>query len=164
MEIERKFLLRSQPVGMVLIGSTTDKQYYFSVNPEVRIRKKVDVNGRAEYRLTFKGEGSLVRKEQEISIAADDFDGLVDIINECYNADPIRKEYKVYALPDGKRVEVSTVDSTFTYCEVEFNTVHEANTWKIPDELLPYVIEEVTDKPEYKMKNYWKRTRLENRV
>lgn len=41
------------------------------------------------------------------------------------------------------------------YAEIEFKSVLEAKEYE-----LPYDWEEVTDKAEYGMKNYWKNTRI----
>ena len=45
------------------------------------------------------------------------------------------------------------------YAEVEFETEEDADNYVFPWPEL--IIREVTNEKEYKMKNYWKRTRLE---
>lgn len=45
----------------------------------------------------------------------------------------IRKDYRIYQLPDGRKLECSLVDggteNAFLYAEVEFPTVEEANAF-----------------------------------
>ena len=72
-EIERKFLLESFPVKFPLKKQLTTYQAYLSTEPEVRIRRS-EADGRdVAHFLTIKSNGTLVRKEVEMSIRAEDF-------------------------------------------------------------------------------------------
>lgn len=73
-EIERKFLVKELPD---LQGSTSSNllQGYISINPEIRIRR--DGNS---FFLTKKGDGLLVRDEQEVEITKETFDILSSVI------------------------------------------------------------------------------------
>lgn len=162
MEIERKWLLRTLP--MVLPDEKYwIEQFYLSLEPEVRLRRCVpngDYENRVPYRMTVKGNGSLSRVEIQTSVEEDFYNQALDFVN----LDPIEKHLLIYE-KDGYRIEVAIVledankgRTGFTYAEVEFDSEEDALAYKFPWPNV--VIEEVTDKPEWKMKNYWQRTRL----
>ncbi len=159
-EIERKFLLESFPVKFPLKKQLTTYQAYLSTEPEVRIRRS-EADGRdVAHFLTIKSNGTLVRKEVEMSIRAEDFYALTDMVPYSF----IKKEYCVYELPNGLQLECSLVDEgssfAFMYAEVEFLSVEEAEGFA---PCFDYV-GEITQCADYKMKNYWKRTRLKGRM
>lgn len=155
MEIERKFLLSELPKNLNLLLHATIEQSYVSCGePEVRIRKKVLVDT-TSYILCFKSNGDIIRSEHEIDITQSHYESLLEF---CPGV-PITKDYYVFDL-NGYKLECSIVDkgkqTEFIYAEIEFDSVHSA-------ELFPYAHllgKEVTFDPTYKMKNFWKRTRL----
>lgn len=156
MEIERKFLIKGKP-PIIAIEHFHTKQAYISVNPEVRVREKFGVDECSKcgspYKITIKGNGTLVREEIETSIDEKFYNKILEFIE--YK--PISKDYYIYHY-NGYDIEVSDVDfGAFMYAEIEFDSVEEANNfiWPWPEIL----ISEETENPEYKMKNYWKRTR-----
>lgn len=145
MEIERKWLLDKlpdlKPVKYGLI-----EQSYISTEPvEVRLRKSYFDNEIFFY-LTIKGEGDLAREEVEIELLAQQYEALSYFIQKS----PIKKEYWVFNL-DGYKLEVSNVDGRFLYGEIEFDTLEQAEAFKMP---LDRAIE-ITYNSSYKMKNYW---------
>lgn len=73
-EIERKFLVNCLPD---LQGSTCSNllQVYISINPEIRIRRDGE-----NFFLTKKGDGLLIRDEQEVEITKEVFDILSSMI------------------------------------------------------------------------------------
>ena len=130
-------------------------QGYLSTDPEVRIRSsKKDTH--TDYKLTVKGDGTLSRDEFEIFVARDFFDGVRRIIDKPF----ISKLCRKYQLDGGLILECSHVDaarkSEFMYAEIEFESELQALAFEPP----PYLGREVTYDPEYKMKNYWQKTRL----
>lgn len=158
MEIERKFLIDRFPDVLPLISECEMHQLYISVMPTVRARSKKTSDGET-YRLTVKGSGELVREEIEIDISKEQFDGLCRVAEK----EPIKKLLRCYALPDGLVLECSLVDegtkTEFMYAEVEFESVEAAEKFDVPD----FLGQEVTYDNSWKMNNYWKRTRLENK-
>ena len=156
LEIERKFLMDGFPIGLEIISEVDIEQGYVSTEPEVRIRKAVDRNtGREEFRMTLKGEGTLTRNEIETSITSDFYYDTVDFLE----VNMIQKDYKKYKLGQWK-FEVAHVDpgtdNAFFYGEIEFPTEEDAKDFIVPN----YFGREITFNEDYKMKNYWKRTRL----
>ncbi len=150
LEIERKFLLDAFPTHLPLLEEATVWQGYIASAPVVRIRKK-QTDEKDSYRLCFKGEGTLVRKEIELDIDADTFDALSTLLpTTC-----VRKDFKVFALPDGHRLECSLVDAgepqSFYYAEVEFVSVEEANAFIPP----AFLGEEKTEDENFTMRAYW---------
>lgn len=156
LEIERKFLMDGFPIGLDLICEVDIEQGYVSIDPEVRIRKAVDrYTGREEFRMTIKGDGDLTRNEIETNITSDFYYDTVDFLD----ANMIIKDYKKYKIGPWK-LEVACVDPgtdrAFYYGEIEFPTEQDAKDFVVPS----YLGREITFNDEYKMKNYWKRTRL----
>ncbi|MDD2361444.1 MAG: CYTH domain-containing protein [Oscillospiraceae bacterium] len=152
MEIERKFLINSFPDDLPLIEEAVVYQGYISVNPIVRIRSKTSSKG-TDYILCFKGKGTLVRQETEIEIDEHTFKELKKLLN----APMIRKDYRVFRLPDGYNLECSLVDkgepTEFMFAEIEFETLEQAEAYN-PPELLN---REVTRDGSYGMATYWVR-------
>ena len=119
MEIERKWLIDGFPAGLPLLKEARVRQGYISTAPVVRIRESVNADG-CRCVLCFKGEGTLAREEVETDISAELFRRLTAFTGQ----DLVTKDYRVYALPGGERLEVSLVDAgrptAFFYAEVEF--------------------------------------------
>lgn len=151
-EIERKFLIDGFPDHLPLLEESVVWQGYISHDPVVRIRKKL-CNGAESYRLCFKSKGTLVRREIEMDITGKQF---LDL-SELLSAPPIRKDFRVYALSDGKRLECSLVDGdlpiAFYYAEIEFSSVTEAKIYEPP----LFLGEEKTEDPAFTMSRYWER-------
>ena len=152
MEIERKWLLKELPKAR-LVEHGFVEQFYVSVEPEVRLRRSEVLDGkeRIPYRLAIKGNGTLVREEIQVAVPQEFYEQVRNLIGK----DPISKEVWTFNL-DGYKLEVSKVENQFLYAEIEFDTVEQANAYVMP--LVDAV--EVTNDPAYKMKNYWRRTRL----
>ena len=157
LEIERKFLMDGFPTGLELLTEVYIEQGYVSFAPEVRIRKAVvRETGKEEYYLTIKGDGDLARREIETEISREFYDDTVNFLGN----NVVKKDYKKYRLGQWE-LEVSLVDAgtewEFYYAEIEFPTEDEANAFEIPE----FFGIEITYDNYYKMKNFWKRTRME---
>ena len=156
LEIERKFLIDGFPEELELLYDVEIEQGYVSIHPEVRIHKAVDkTSARTDYRLTLKGDGDLTRTEIKTDVSESFYKDALGMLG----VQPIAKDYKAYRL--GERIlEVCRVDAgtqnEFYYAEIEFPTEDDAENF-IPPQFLG---REITYNDEYKMKNYWKRTRL----
>lgn len=153
MEIERRWKIAGFPENLPLLRQAHMRQGYIATAPVVRIR----TDG-ARYVLCFKGEGTLAREEIETDIDAETFRRLEAFIGKPL----VSKDYRVYALPDGRRLEVSLVDedlpTRFFYAEVEFDTVEQAQAYVPPADI--GLQEEMTEDRGFSMSAYWKRTRL----
>lgn len=151
-EIERKFLIDEFPHDLPLLEQATVWQGYICSAPVVRIRKKETAEG-VSYRLCFKSKGTLVRREVEQDISSEKFNAL----SELLEVPLIRKDFKVFSLPDGHRLECNLVDkgtpTSFYYAEVEFPSVEEANAFVVP----AFLGEEKTEDPAFTMSRYWER-------
>lgn len=123
-------------------------------SPVVRIRESANADG-CRCVLCFKGEGTLAREEVETDISAELFRRLTAFTGQ----DLVTKDYRVYALPGGERLEVSLVDAgrptAFFYAEVEFPTVEAARAFVPP----PFLGEEKTESGDFSMSAYWHATR-----
>lgn len=158
MEIERKWLIKELPSEIYKYKySSNIKQGYISVDPEVRIRSNInkisDGSVFDQYFLSIKSNGTLSRMEVEIEISKDNFDSLLKLIPY----DLISKKYFTYEFA-GYTIEMSEVDGQWYYAEVEFKTEEDAKAFVFPFPNL--IIKETTDDPDFKMKNYWSKTRI----
>ena len=153
MEIERRWKIAGFPENLPLLRQAHMRQGYIATAPVVRIR----TDG-ARCVLCFKGKGTLAREEIETDIDAETFRRLEAFIGKPL----VSKDYRVYALPDGRRLEVSLVDedlpTRYFYAEVEFDTVEQAQAYVPPADI--GLQEEMTEDRGFSMSAYWKRTRL----
>ncbi len=158
MEIERKWHMKRAP-ELPERTHTRMSQSYLSLTPEVRIRKYEDLSGGAgeRYDLTIKSEGTLAREEIVKPLSAEEYEALLRMTGGLA---PIVKDHRTYDW-QGFELEFSAVDpglaSGFTYAEVEFPTVEAAKAFEAPD----WFGEETTEQQGFRMKGYWKKTRLE---
>lgn len=164
MEIERKWLFKSiaAPEGTTVLGEYFYKQAYISINPEVRIRaRRAAGEDNFTYALCIKSKGSIERIEVQKELTEKEFHELMIVgnINEdnfitkhFYRYVVNRHELTLGAADIGKPTE-------FFYGEIEFNSVEEADAFTAPD----WFGEEVTSDPQYRMSNFWERTRLKNK-
>ena len=156
MEIERQFLIEKFP-DLTEIYSAQVWQGYLSTAPVVRIRRYSPADGPDRFEMTVKGKGTLVRAEVNIPIEAAQFEEMSGLLTRAL----IHKDYHVFALPGGLRLECSAVDADtdhgFMYAEVEFGTVEEANAFEPP----AFLGREVTEVRDFSMSNYWIKGRLD---
>ena len=152
MEIERKFLMNGFP-DLPEIERAHVMQGYLSLKPEIRIRSKQVNNQPESYQLCIKSEGDLVREEIELDLNENDFRKLAAMLPKSM----ICKDYRVYELDHGLRLECSHVDpgskTEFYYAEVEFSSELEAKRFCPPD----FLGEEVTWDSNYRMKAYYQK-------
>lgn len=160
MEIERKYRISGFPEGegWPLLKQAVVCQGYLATHPVVRIRSK-RTDKETDYILCFKGEGTLVRQEIEMPLSEEIFTQLLELLP----APMMRKDYRVYGLPDGHKLECSLVDGdtpdAFYYAEVEFGSVEESEAFVPP----AFLGEEVTEDPDFSMSQYWLKKVEKNR-
>lgn len=148
MEIERKFKLIEFP-SLPEVAFLDQWQGYLATDPEVRIRRTENhTEGIETYILCIKSVGDLVRHEVETEITREQFEELASMLDYPL----IHKELHAYRLPDGHVMECSRVDDgAFSYAEVEFASVEEANAWTPPE----WLGREMTYEKGFKMRQYW---------
>lgn len=157
LEIERKFKLTEFP-DLPELARLDQWQGYLAVDPEVRVRKTVDHTGGTEnYILCIKSVGNLVRHEIETALTKEQFEELATMLDYPL----IHKELHAYRLPCGHILECSQVDEgAFSYAEVEFGTVEEAEDWTPPE----FLGREMTYETGFKMRNYWSDRSLAEKI
>jgi len=153
-EIEIKLLMSGFPQSVEPFYQADVNQFYLCVSPEIRMREKIDKDC-ATYKQTIKSTGDLIRTEIEFDVSKDIYLKSLGLISKT----PIHKDYKKYKLQNGLILEVSFVDGTFYYGEIEFSNIEDAKHWVVPNEIGEYIIKNVTYDASYKMKNYWNNTR-----
>ena len=168
MEIERQWLFDIDKMPERFCFCHKDmEQSYLSLEPEVRLRKETSkliselvLKSDPTYWITIKGNGDLSREEINKEITKEEYEALKRIGNITEDK-VIRKIHWNFYI-DQYKLELNIVDkgteNEFCYGEIEFGSEEEALAF----EPLDWFGEEVTYDNSYKMKNYWKRTRLEN--
>ena len=168
MEIERQWLFDIDKVPKRFCFWHKDmEQSYLNLEPEVRLRKETSkliselvLKSDPTYWITIKGNGDLSREEINKEITKEEYEALKRIGNITEDK-VIRKIHWNFYI-DQYKLELNIVDkgteNEFCYGEIEFGSEEEALAF----EPLDWFGEEVTYDNSYKMKNYWKRTRLEN--
>ena len=100
-----------------------------------------------------------MREEVEVDLTKEKFEKLQNLL--C--GPLIRKDYRVYALPDGHKLECSLVDegtdNSFYYAEVEFSSLEEAENFVPP----ACVGEDITEKKGVSMSAFWQSSRVEGK-
>ena len=164
MEIERKWLFKSiaAPEGTTVLGEYFYKQAYISINPEVRIRaRRAAGEDNFTYALCIKSKGSIERIEVQKELTEKEFHELM-IVGNINEDDFITKHFYRYVV-NRHELTLGAADigkpTEFFYGEIEFNSVEEADAFTAPD----WFGEEVTYDPQYRMSNFWERTRLKNK-
>jgi len=161
-EVERKFLIKNFPDNLPLKLTATVDQGYISTKLELRIRARTVEGEKENYKFAYKSKGMLSRTEIEFLISKPIYNWL----KKTFIKFPlINKLYKVYELPNGLELECSLVDRNsynfFYYAEVEFHGKTKEEAEKLAKAFKPemyfgdILISEVTEDPEWKMKNYW---------
>ena len=164
MEIERQWLFDINKVPeQFRFGCKDMEQSYLNLEPEVRLRKETSKSifeSDPIYWITIKGNGDLSREEINKEITKEEYEALKRIGN--ITEDKVIKKIHWETYISKYKLELNIVDkgtkNEFCYGEIEFSSEEEALAFKPLD----YFGEEVTYDNSYKMKNYWKRTRLEN--
>ncbi|MFW6008241.1 MAG: adenylate cyclase [archaeon] len=142
-ENERKFLVSKIPFNLDNYKSLNTKQYYISLNPEIRIRKKND-----RYYWEIKGDGTLSRPTKKFNITKEDYKDFKlfkksNTIIKIRYIIPIENDYEAEI-----DIYKDYLEGLITV-EVEFNSIKEANNF-IP----PYWFDkEITFNNKYKNKN-----------
>ena len=159
LEIERKWLVSGFPEEIQpKKASMIEQSYLIAGDSEVRIRHAEPIEGyppfMSSYKMTLKGPGTLARKEIETELTDVQFLKLMKFLDK--DQPPIIKEFYIYNM-GGKRIEISRVDGSWYYAEVEFKSDENFFIYQFPWPEL--VIKEVTNVEKYKMKNYWRQTR-----
>lgn len=162
-EIERKFIMGGFPeevlsakeyseISMELLSEVEIDQGYLGVDPEVRIHTARGKGaGAPEYRMTVKGNGTLVREEIMMDITPQFYESAVkmlprELIHKIYR----KYLYDLYLL-EVCRVNPATEDE-FYYAEIEFESEEDARSFVAPE----WLGVDVTEDERFKMKNIWK--------
>ena len=163
-EIERKWLFdpANIPTDLKCVGECLYEQAYLSIEPEFRIRKKQKLNTEKPiaptHVLCIKSKGDLSRIEVQKELTEREFNDLM-VVGKLTKDDFIKKQPKTLIV-NGHKLVVGLADSGretgFWYGEIEYASEEEANAFEVPS----WFGREVTHEPEYKMANYWARTRV----
>lgn len=164
MEIERNFLITKIPdYDSVTYHNTFDRIYIEILHKddtsdeiirEKRITRPYGSDCKSDI-LTIKSAGTMIRNEREFYI--NDRSIYDSLERACYRKG-IEPLHKISYIDNAANIVFANIDNgKLYYAEKEFSTVEEANAfeWPYPDIL----VREVTDDYNYRMANYWYRTR-----
>ena len=171
-EIERKWLLKRLPDDRKALRSSSCYQIYVSKDPCIRITKRFASKPglvKVTCGMTLKGVGDLSRRETNLEISNQQYLEIYRFIGG--KVQPIEKVDYFYSLEGiidpskladlDEQLRVSIVDqgtpNEFIYAEVEFLDEEDAMAFEFPFPECEAV--DVTFDPNYKMVNYWYRTR-----
>ncbi|MGL4664797.1 MAG: CYTH domain-containing protein, partial [Clostridium butyricum] len=138
------------------------KQAYISINPEVRIRsrRKADEDN-FTYALCIKSKGTLERIEVQKELTEKEFNELM-VVGNIKEEDFIEKHFYKYSV-NNHELTLGVTDigrsTEFFYGEIEFNSSEDAISFTPPK----WFGQEVTDDPQYKMSNFWQKTRIKSK-
>ena len=158
MEIERKWHMLRAP-ELPALTHTMMYQSYLSLTPQLRIRKYTDLMHGAPdtFDLTVKSEGILAREEIIKPLTEEEYNILLAMAGDY---PPIVKDHRTYDW-QGHTLEFSVVDPErpegFPYAEIEFDTIEAAKAFQAPE----WFGEEITEKAVFRMRAYWRETRLD---
>lgn len=127
MEIERKYLVRTLPEDLSSYESKKIAQGYLCTSPVVRIRRS-----NADYYLTYKGSGLMVREEYNLPLTRESYEHLRLKIDGRL----IEKTRYLLPLHDGLTAELDIFEGDLAplkLVEVEFSSVEEANAFIPPE-------------------------------
>lgn len=140
MEIERKFLVKVLP-SLKNAPASHIVQGYISLNPETRVRKRDE-----KYYLTIKGEGDIVRIEEERELDPIEGENLFSQVRS-YLVEKTR-----YIVDIGKhKAELDIYEGRLKgliVVEVEFETIEDAKTFVAPS----WFGEDISKNKEYRNK------------
>lgn len=143
MEIERKFLMPSNPFDLKSVPKAEIAQSYISFLPTLRIRKQDD-----KYIFTAKSRGDMAREEFELEISREEYENLR---TKTSGFEIVKTRYFI-PLKNGLTGEFDIYHGEFKglfTIEVEFNSIQDANSFEPPE----WFGEDVTVKKRYK--NAW---------
>lgn len=163
-EIERKWLVPGLPEEKCRKKRQVETVYLVAEDSiEIRAYRRQKIvegptgitYGTPKCFITVKRGNGLTREEYEIAISEAEFFAIRDKVPFR----PIHKMWYLYPLQNSLELEVFEVDGAWWYAEIEYPSEEMANTAPLPDFLTWST--EVTSQPEYAMKNYWRRTRID---
>lgn len=140
MEIERKFLVGELPQLDGYLHSEI-VQGYVSFSPEIRVRQLDD-----KYYRTEKGEGMIIREENEWEISKSEAEKLFKEVKTN-----LIEKTRYYIPYNNYTIELDLYKGIFKgliVAEVEFDSLDEANAFVPPD----WFIEDISEKREYRNK------------
>ena len=127
MEIEKKFLLHSLPIGIDQYDSVEIEQAYISIDPTIRLRMRNN-----DYFLTVKKNGILAREEAEFVITKEQFNHLWMKIE----TNIIKKTRFLIPIQNGLTAELDIyygILQGLMTIEVEFTSIEQANCFVPPE-------------------------------
>lgn len=162
-EIEKKYLCKNNDDLMSFISKNKKislqeiKQIYIISNDEEEVRyRKTTIDKKSTFVRTAKKGNGLVREEIETDVTSFEYEALRSYL---FAFEPISKK-RITVEYDSKLLEIDFFENSIldnlVLLEVEFSSLKEAESFEDLTSL-PFIIEDVTDKKDFKNKNLWKK-------
>lgn len=160
-EIEQKYLYKYRPdQELECVMHSVVHRKYLSLNPEVRINRRIFDCGEERYHLTIKTGDYFAREEIKIRLTRIEYEEISqlipfeDIVIEVF-------EYKLDQTHLISFKECINVDVSFA--EIEYADQKDFDMFAGTVARKDYLAEEVTWNPNYYMKNIWERKNARGR-
>jgi CYTH domain-containing protein len=148
-EIERRF--RFDPKHWTFIPpfqqSSTIEQHYLSVNPQIRIRRKISIEKSDIFTLTIKKGVGLVREESECRITEEVYNGMKSATIGCLLKH--RHEFRYLERNFFLDIFIAGPLAGKMFIEVEFESIADAENFDLIKQNLPWIGEEITHLHDY---------------
>jgi hypothetical protein len=152
--MEKKFLYNDRPDAfLTLLQKTTVYRHYLSVEPEVRINRRVFDTGEYKCNLTVKSNETFLRKEIRIPLTIEQYQTIAEIIQFA----PLVFAVYEYTLDNLHRISFKECYSmpTVKFAEVEFQDEADYQQ-NIPIiAAYPFLQEDITEDARYYVRNIW---------
>lgn len=157
-EIEQKFLYNRLPnADLKFLEHTVVYRQYLSIEPEIRINRRVFKNGEERYHLTIKSDKSdihLLRRETKIQLSENQYFEILEINDESDLVIDIY-EYQIDANHSISFKECRGVDIKFA--EIEYLDLNDYQHMQRYISKWDFLGKEVTKNDDFYVKNIWRR-------
>lgn len=154
-EIEQKFLYSRLPnKDLKFLQHTVVYRQYLSLNPEIRINRRVFDDGEERYNLTIKSSDYLKRNEIKIRLSDSQY---YEILQVNARRDLVI-EICEYQIDDVHKISFKECqDIDIRFAEIEYSDINDYQTMQSYISKLDFLEKEVTENDEYYVKNIWGR-------
>lgn len=158
-ENELKYLVKYIPYNELnLLQETTVYRKYLSINPEIRINKRVFSDGKERYHLVIKkfidnscDNACLIRNKTKIEITKEQYDQLYHGFDEK----PMIIKVVDFLYDDYILGFKTIVNTNIRFVEIEFTDIGELSIIRENIEKLSFIGDNVSNHSEYLMSNIW---------
>ena len=152
-EIEQKFLFSYIPFNEYqCCEKTVVFRKYLSVNPEIRINRRVFESREERFHLTIKSDELLAREEIKICLTEEEYSEISNFIRQ----QPMVIEIYNFKIDADHSMSFKQIqNSDISFAEIEYRSYDDYQNLKNIIGKLPFLGTDVTWDKDYYMKNIW---------